>query len=224
MASQVGRTEVDDAPTATRRPGRARGNSSAGTVDDVRESNLGLHSSAGRVAKRRTSCCAGDGREDSEECGRSAGAGAVRGHSKGGIRHRPPPSASHAAAQQNSRYRWLRAPAIIILCTRSSSLGDLSSPQRPRGSSDGTVLFACAALSIAARLPCSWILSSHLRSEDDGVDRPTEDFSGAGCPYQKAGIRGFIEVPTPWHSLPSVMPIVASVLLSLRVLLPAVPI
>src|SRR5207244_13617282 len=55
---------------------------------------------------------------------------------------------------------WLRAPATNSICTRSSSLGDLSSPQRPRGASEAPVLCACAALSIAARLPCSWMLSS----------------------------------------------------------------
>ena len=66
----------------------------------------------------------------------------------------------YAAPQQNSKFSGLRAPATNIICTRSSSSGDLSSSQRPRGASDAPVLCACAALSIAARLPCSSILSS----------------------------------------------------------------
>ena len=43
------------------------------------------------------------------------------------------------------------------------------------------MLCACAALSIAARLPCSSILSSPLFGcEDDRIDKPTQGFSGSG--------------------------------------------
>jgi hypothetical protein len=52
------------------------------------------------------------------------------------------------------------APATNIICMRSSSPGALSSPQRPRGTNAAPALCICAALSIAARLPCRSILSS----------------------------------------------------------------
>jgi hypothetical protein len=50
-----------------------------------------------------------------------------------------------------------------------------------RGANGAPALCACAALSIAAGLPCGLIFElSLLRSEDDRVDKAAQRFSGGG--------------------------------------------
>jgi hypothetical protein len=61
------------------------------------------------------------------ECASCASALKSRGHAW---------RSTHAAPLHSCKYRWLHAPATNIICMRSSSLGDLSSPQPPRGAND----------------------------------------------------------------------------------------
>ena len=184
MASQVGRTEVDDAPTATRRPGRAR---------EIPALVLWMTSENPTWGYTRLQ---GALRNVGHRVARATVARILK---NAGV----PPVPERSAVTQRVEFVTARHRARLTLLPSKTPDTDGCEPPQPsfsargrhhlatshlpnvRGSSDGTVLFACAALSIAARLPCSWILSSHLRSEDDGVDRPTEDSAAPVVPTKK---------------------------------------